>query len=659
MSVSSVSIDIGNRPVTKEAHEAVEVKVRGLTYRVPRQRVTWWQEWLLGHSMLPSTCTHQTRLVLNDVSFTVRSGQMLAILGSSGSGKTSLLDVIACRNKTGQVKGQVTLNGVPRTAALLSKCAAYVRQDDRLMATLTVRETLMFVAQLKLPKTFTQLAIQARVHSVITELGLIEVADTRVGSAEIRGISGGERRRVSIGIQMLVDPSLLFLDEPTSGLDSFTASHLVSTLSQLARNRRTILMSIHQPRSNIFELFDLVMLMSRGRVVYFGQAKDLVNYFTSLGYPCPQLTNPSDYYVDLTTIDPTSEETEEATEEVVSRLQHLYRQNDVTDSDDVMSDETRAREVRRRRNTLEEAFTTDSHPGLHRQVSVLFRRWMRSTLEDLSLLAARRWMRSTLEDLSLLAVRSVQAIAMSVMLGVVYWKLSHNQAELRDHFGILYMVSIMYPYLIIMDIIETCHKERKLLYFETQDHLYSIEAYYLAKVTSDLPFHTYFVIIYVLPVYYMAGMPADVTIFFKVFGIVYLSVLCSRGLAMMSAAVMPSFQTSCFFAQSLFSFFIMSAGFFINLDNILSAFQWVSVISYLRWGFEGLCVAEIKPLNFTCEGVEPDTCVRDGATALHLYAFGDGVLWQSLTALGSNMVVFFFFLFVALKFVPQQPEEHN
>ncbi|XP_076463935.1 ATP-binding cassette sub-family G member 8-like [Babylonia areolata] len=659
--ICNISVDVENRPITKEAHEAVDVHVRGLTYRVPRQRVTWWQEWLTGHPLLPTSCTQQTRLVLSDVTFTVRSGQMLAILGTSGSGKTSMLDVIACRNKCGEVKGDVLLNGVPRTAAMISRCAAYVRQDDRLMASLTVRETLMFVAQLKLPKSFTEEAIRVRVNNVIAELGLLEAADTRIGSAEIRGISGGERRRVSIGIQMLIDPSLLFLDEPTSGLDSFTASHLVSTLSHLARNRRTILMSIHQPRSNIFELFDLVMLLSRGRVVYFGQARDMVDYFTRLEFPCPQLTNPCDYYVDLTTVDPTSEETEESTAEVVSQLQQAYKADaDAAngEEDDIMSGDNgnvgEGRRGGRGSSVLDGGPTRDIYPGVYRQFSILFRRWMRSTLED--------W--------SLMGVRSIQAVAMSIMLGVVYWNLHHTEDELRDHFGILYMVSIMYPYLIIMDIIETCHKERKLLYFETQDHLYTTEAYYLAKVASDLPFHTFFVLLYVLPVYYMSGMPVDTSVFFQVFAIVFLSVLCSRGLAMMSAAVMPSFQTSCFFAQCLFSFFIMSAGFFINLDNILSALQWVSVISYLRWGFEGLCLAEIKPLNFTCSGSGSGgggggggggrgQCFQSGEDALRLYAFGDGEMWQSLTALGSNILVFFVLMYAALKLIPQQPEEHS
>ncbi|KAK7103607.1 hypothetical protein V1264_018475 [Littorina saxatilis] len=129
---------------------------------------------------------------------------------------------------------------------------------------------------------------------------------------------------------------------------------------------------------------------------------------------------------------------------------------------------------------------------------------------------------------------------------------------------------------------------------------------------------------------------------------------------MMSASIMPTFQSSCFFAQTLFSLFIMSAGFFINLDNILAEFTWVSVVSYLRWGFEGLCLTEIKPLNFTCTDEQvKGSCVADGESALQLYAFGEGHTWQALTALVSTIAIFLGLMFVALKLIPQQPEEHS
>ncbi|MEQ2174466.1 ATP-binding cassette sub- G member 8, partial [Goodea atripinnis] len=134
------------------------------------------------------------------------------------------------------------------------------------------------------------------VDDVISELRLRQCAHTRVGNDYVRGVSGGERRRVSIAVQLLWNPGILILDEPTSGLDSFTAHNLVITLSRLAKGNRLILLSVHQPRSDIFQLFDLVVLLSSGSAVYFGAAQDMVLYFTALGYPCPRYCNPSDFY---------------------------------------------------------------------------------------------------------------------------------------------------------------------------------------------------------------------------------------------------------------------------------------------------------------------------------------------------------------------------
>ncbi|MGH0173912.1 UNVERIFIED_CONTAM: hypothetical protein FKN15_070790 [Acipenser sinensis] len=234
---------------------------------------------------------------IQNLNLKVRSGQMLAVIGSSGCGKTSLLDIITCRDEGGKVKaGQILINGKPSTPQLVKKCIAHVRQDERLLPNLTVRETLSFVARLRLPTHFSDTQREQRVEDVIAELRLRQCANTRVGNEYIRGVSGGERRRVSIGVQLLWNPGILILDEPTSGLDSFTAHNLVITLSRLVRGNRLVLLSIHQPRSDIFQLFDLVVLLSSGTTVYCGSARHMVPYFTGLGHPCPRYCNPADFY---------------------------------------------------------------------------------------------------------------------------------------------------------------------------------------------------------------------------------------------------------------------------------------------------------------------------------------------------------------------------
>uniref|UniRef100_A0A672L611 ATP-binding cassette sub-family G member 8 n=1 Tax=Sinocyclocheilus grahami TaxID=75366 RepID=A0A672L611_SINGR len=275
-----------------------EVEVRNLNYEVDiAAQIPWYER--LSEFKMPWEMHSNKQTVIKDLNLHVHSGQMLAVIGSSGCGKTSLLDIITCRDEGGTMNsGEILINGKPSTRSLVKKCIAHVRQDDRLLPHLTVRETLAFVAKLRLPAHFTQEQRDQRVDDVIAELRLRQCAHTRVGNDYVRGVSGGERRRVSIAVQLLWNPGILILDEPTSGLDSFTAHNLVITLYRLARGNRLVLLSVHQPRSDIFQLFDLVVLLSSGSAVYCGQAKDMVPYFTSLGYPCPRYCNPSDYYGD-------------------------------------------------------------------------------------------------------------------------------------------------------------------------------------------------------------------------------------------------------------------------------------------------------------------------------------------------------------------------
>ncbi|KAH9495048.1 ATP-binding cassette sub- G member 8 [Bulinus truncatus] len=642
----------------------IDLHVDKLCYTVTDVPGSWWQK--ITNIQMPWEWLEKgkTTEVLKDVCFSARSGQLMAIMGGSGSGKTSLLDVLACRTSSGVVTGDVYLNSVVRTKTVLDSCAGYVRQDDRLIAFLTVRETLIFVAQLKLPRTFSAEMIRNRVDLVIAELGLTQAADTRVGNDTIRGLSGGERRRVSIGIQLLILPSILFLDEPTSGLDSFTANSIVKTLSRLASKHRTIIMSIHQPRFDIFNAVDTMMLLSKGSIVYNGPAKDMVGYFTALGYPCPEHMNPCDYYIDLTTVDNTSRDREESSLTVVQGLQEAFksRQDELTVIDSNKQEAIDAEELKKPtrwsqvlinslygkrvtgddtlQNLIDAMERQRESPGLAMQFYILFRRFIRVTLDDYVALITH----------------VVQALLMSLLLGLAYVSLKLDQVSIRDWFGVMFMMSVMYPYMVILGLIGTCHEERRFIYFELQDKLYHPAALYFAKVLSDVPFHIIYVLIYIIPLYFMAGLSVDPykCCMFALF--VGVSVFTSRCLAMMSAAILPTYQIASFFSQTIFSLFIMSAGFLINLKNIISETRWISDLSYLRWGFQALCLIEIKDLTFQCDPGS-SSCVQKGSQALATFGLEDGELWQCALGLGGTMVVFLVIMLLGLRFVPQKP--HN
>ena len=153
------------------------------------------------------------------------------------------------------------------------KLQAYVTQEDVLLGTLTVKETVSYSAHLRLPTTMTKEEISSIVDGTIIEMGLQDCADRLIGNWHLRGISGGEKKRLSIALEILTRPRLLFLDEPTSGLDSASAFFVVQTLRNVARDGRTVISSIHQPSSEVFALFDDLFLLSGGETVYFGEAK--------------------------------------------------------------------------------------------------------------------------------------------------------------------------------------------------------------------------------------------------------------------------------------------------------------------------------------------------------------------------------------------------
>lgn len=238
--------------------------------------------------------------ILHGVSGFALPGDFLAIMGSSGAGKTTLMNVLSgrvARNQNATVAGEVHANGKLISDISYTSYMAYVMQEDVLFDTLTVRESIMFSANLRTELTYHEK--QKRVDKILNELGLWEIQSSIIGSVLLKGISGGEKKRTSVAIELVTGPSVLFLDEPTSGLDSYTALTVVQLLKRQATFGRTIMCTIHQPNSELFYMFDKLILMADGNIVYQGAASDSVNYFTKMGYQCPFESNPADYFMQI------------------------------------------------------------------------------------------------------------------------------------------------------------------------------------------------------------------------------------------------------------------------------------------------------------------------------------------------------------------------
>ncbi|ORZ31938.1 hypothetical protein BCR44DRAFT_62443 [Catenaria anguillulae PL171] len=280
-------------------HVPATLAFRDIQYRIPLPRSST----NASSTSSPASAQHPAEYIqiLHGIDGLVRPGEMLAIMGGSGAGKSTCLDILARRNKSGEVSGHITVNGRELDPREFRQMCGYVDQEDTLMSTLTVEETILYSALLRLPKDMSYEAKCSRVRDTMVELGILHIAKSRIGDATLRGISGGEKRRVSIACELVTSPSILFLDEPTSGLDSYNAHNVIECLRNLARNyNRTIILTIHQPRSDIFSMFDGLLLLSRGHTVYSGPAQTAVHHFTDIGFQCPLGYNIADYLIDIT-----------------------------------------------------------------------------------------------------------------------------------------------------------------------------------------------------------------------------------------------------------------------------------------------------------------------------------------------------------------------
>ncbi|XP_032039722.1 ATP-binding cassette sub-family G member 8 [Aythya fuligula] len=629
------------------------LEVKELNYQVnTASQIPWYEK--LTQMQMPWTWNSgpNSRVsVIQNLNLKVRSGQMLAIIGSTGGGKTSLLDVITCRDHGGKIKsGQIMINNKPSTPQLVKKCIAHVRQDDRLLPHLTVRETLLFVAKLRLPKFFSDSQREKRVEDVIAELRLRQCANTRVGNEYLRGVSGGERRRVSIGVQLLWNPGILILDEPTSGLDSFTAHNLVITLSRLARGNRLVLLSLHQPRSDIFQLFDLVLLMSSGVTVYSGTAKDMVQYFTELGYPCPRYSNPADFYVDLASIDKQTAEKEMESQKRASILASLFLEKIKTFDDflwKVNEDDNVVNTVSQKSSHVksEEAIHMPYHasnqlPGVLRQFTVLLSRQVSNDFRDLSTLL----------------VHGVEALIMSLLIGFLYYGHGESRLSVRDTTALLYMIGALIPFTVILDVIAKCHSERAMLYHDLENGMYSVSPYFFAKILGELPEHCAFVLIYGVPIYWLANLMPDAEHFLLNFFSVWLAVYCARGMALWVAALLPTLQLSAFLGNVLFTSFYLSGGFVVSLENLWTVPFWVSKVSFLRWNFQGMMQIQFTEAKYEMT-VGNVTLHIPGKLVIKSMGLDSQPLYVSYLILGGNIIVFLLLYYLSLRFIKQKSNQ--
>ena len=600
----------------------IHLQWRDVTYTVTRKAT----KKPIDASSDADTPKVEVKHILSHISGEAKGGSLLALMGPSGSGKTSLLNALAFRVPRGpgaEITGTVIADGsVVATPGQMARMSAYVEQEDALFALSTVRETLMFAAQLRLGSEVPLEEKKRAVELVIADLGLVSAADTCVGNEVIRGVSGGERKRVAIGMDLLHDPKLIFMDEPTSGLDAFQALNVMTTLKHLARDKgRTVVSSVHQPRSSIYALVDQLVLLSGGRLMYAGDGGSRCSaHFASLGAPVPQDFNPADHFLDAISVDFRSPELEATTR---ARVEALYQgfaaTRDAKTTDELGAVATGLRTFGNRKR--------DGGERARSQFWVPFK-----------LLLFRTWREQT-RDVTTLTIKYAMNTFFCLLFGVVYLRMPRDQISIQDRTGILFFQAMNQAFGSAIGISKIIPQQLKVVSRERAARMYTPLPYFLSTFLVTLPLELAPGIIYGTVLYFMTALREGFSHYLVYIGVMLLENFAGIGLGMCLSASFTSVEMAPQLAPAFVILFLMFSGFFLNENNGPVFLIWLREVSFIRYAFQALCVNEFAGAEFTCDPSATATCI-DGDEHLDRLKFDDVRIWENCLILLGMIVGF-------------------
>ncbi|KAL8828812.1 MAG: hypothetical protein Q9191_002369 [Dirinaria sp. TL-2023a] len=516
--------------------------------------------------------------ILQPINTSFEAGLLNVIMGPSGSGKSSLLNLMGNRLHSSfstkyEMSGCMYINGaVPSRTVVRSVCAFVCQDDDALLPYLTVRENLRFAAGLRLPNNLTKIEKNQRAENVLLKMGLRDCADNLVGSDLVKGISGGEKRRVTIAIQILRDPKVLLLDEPTSGLDAFTASSIIDVLRGLAEEGRTVILTIHQSRSDLFKHFGHVLLLARGGFpVYAGAASQMLEHFASLGHSCPPATNPADFALDLITVDLQHSKREATTREKVRSLITSW-----TESSPPVQ-------------------PTKSHIATPAELGALTSA-MTPFHAAFPLLLHRSFINFRRNPPSIIA-RTTQVIGFAVITTLFFAPLKSDYISIQSRLGFIQEFAAVY-FVGMLQNVAVYPDEKAVFYREHDDGAYPVSAFFLQYTVAEIPFEIITSLVFAVLTVLAAGLPRTVKLFFIVafncfgivscgesVGIIFNTLFAHTGFAVNLTSVLLSLGTTMGGVMSL------------NMPSFLEAWNHISPI---KWSLGNLATYTLEDIVFTC-----------------------------------------------------------
>lgn len=569
------------------------------------------------------------RHILKHVTGFVEPRHLLAIMGPSGCGKSTLCDTLAGRLASSATwEGEIRVNG--HKSRLSYGRAAYVTQDEVLVGTLTVYETLLFAAKLRLPTSMAQAEKEAIVNDVITELGLESVRNTYIGNWHIRGISGGQRRRVSIGCELVTSPTLLFLDEPTSGLDSAAAFHVMSSVRRLAEGCRTIIAVIHQPSSETFELFDKLCLLASGDCVYFGDASRAKDMFAAVGLAVPETRSAPDHFLHVINRD--FESAEYDVEANIHTLVKHYKESK-------MSVGVRAHVAELHANPGVKYEAATNQPSWPYQTGVLTHRTFINNYRNVGVF----WMR----------------LAMYMMLclciAFIYFQMGNSWKDVYSRAAILFFVVAFLTFFSI-SAFPAFVEDLKVYVRERLNGYYKPSTFVAANTFASAPFILLIACASTICVYFIAGLRSGTPGIYFVLDL-FMSLMVAESLMMAIAPLVPNFLAGIAAGAGALGMFMLVCGFFQPLGSMpRPIFRYpLSYISFQTFAFTGFMRNEFQgtdgwecPCSQQAEGCRDENCSLTGDDVLGYYEIMNIDKWICFLILVCNMVFYRVMCFVTL-----------
>ncbi|KAL3821419.1 hypothetical protein ACJIZ3_007324 [Penstemon smallii] len=540
-----------------------------------------------------------TKCILNDVTCDAMPGELTAIAGPSGAGKTTLLEILAgmiipCRPST----GHVLVNDVPMNIAHFQRVSGYVTQDEALFPFLTVDETLTYSARLRLHVGREKAT--SKVRDLLKELGLEHIANERIGSESTRGISGGEKRRVSIGVELVHDPAVILLDEPTSGLDSASALHVMLLLNTMAKNQgKTIVLTIHQPGFRILDLFDKVILLSKGMVLHNGSMNLLEERLKSAGHCIPRHVNVLEFAIDVT----------ESLHKDENEIEEMDQQSD---RDYIFNHE-------------------------EQQKHILY---VNSSFEEV-LILSQRFSKIIFRTKQLFAARTIQVLLAGILLGTVFTNAFNNpkRTKVQNQVG-FFAFSLTFLISSTTEALPIFLQERRIVMRETTRGVYRISSYIIANTLVFIPFLLLVALLYSIPVYWLVGLRHEIDGFLYFTLVVWMVVLMSNSFVACFSALVPNYITGMSLIAGVIGAFFLFSGYFLAKDTIPKFWIFMQYLSLFKYPFECFIINEFggEQGKLRCLQYIGGVCVINGDQFLTQQGLKESQQW-------SNLVVMLSFIF--------------